>query len=158
MKKTIIILCIALILSGCNSMEYKRNINNVEIQFSTDIQNSMEEIKNAYYFTCPQEWISYEEKFDMDYIFSQDIELNVLDANYSIKDYEELISYFEAYINNLFVFDSIREEEKCYVESCEFIYLRRLYNGEYYLLPVLEVTIRDYGCLYIEVNSGCIIW
>lgn len=158
MKKIITILCITLLLSGCKNTECKKSLKNIELQFSEDIQNPLTEIDIAYYFVCPHEEDFYEEKFDIDYIFSSDVELIALNTSYGIKTYEELILYLEAYINNLFIFDSIREEEKCYVESCEFIYLRRFYNGEYYLLPVLEVTISDYGCLYIEVNSGCIIW
>lgn len=158
MKRIISILFIALLLTGCKSTEYQNKLNCIEIQLSEDIQNPIDEIDNAYYYVCPQKEEYLEEKYEFDDITEQNVNFRVLDATYDLKDYEELLYYMEEYVNNLFELDVIRDKEKCYVTSCEFIYLRRCYNNEYYLLPVLEFAIRNYGYLYIEVNSGCIIW
>lgn len=158
MKKTIIIILVALFLTGCRKSEYKEPDNSIDIQFSEDVCNPLAGVDCAYYYKCPDGGLFFEETYDIEYFINYNGVVKVADANYGIKDYDELLSYFEAYVCNLFEFEELRENGSCDVALCDYIYIKRYYNNECYLLPVLRLKIRRYGEVYIEVNSGCIIW
>lgn len=92
-----------------------------------------------------------------DYFVAVPCELQRVDTEYHIMEYDELVYYLENHINTNFSFLGY-DIRKFKVEKNEFIYIKLQSEKKYWLIPVVKFTIKGYGEVYVEVNNGCIIW
>lgn len=84
--------------------------------------------------------------------------LRQLDANYNFKELDTCVGYLEKYFNEVTHFQLVMDCGKYEITESELVYIVRCYGPKYYLIPVYKMTVKGYGVINIEVNSGCIVW
>ncbi len=187
MKRFIVLLfTITLLLSGCGKTKHQASNGCINVEISCDVSDISDDA--CYIYSCDmtdclddvnvdehiavttENMLTCDGKEICDIyntgIYSEDgkckllqCKLELLDANYEAKTSKELLSYLEAYLSELQVFSNGSSKETTYeIRMWEHIYILKEYNGKCYLIPVVRIVLLGYGEIYLEVNSGCIIW
>ncbi len=184
--QVIFLFFILVLLSGCTPVEKKEAVQGIQVEYEEDV--NFDSVSRVYIYKCEMvetvQDMKYNEHIavmssgilkcdgldvyytDLDGIRQCNLQkgyelvpenIESVDIKYNKKNPEEIKSYLEEYLNNeIIVYDL--KEKKCIVNSYELIYIVKNAQEECYLIPVAQLDIKGYGYVYIEVNSGCIIW
>lgn len=68
-----------------------------------------------------------------------------------------LYEYLQAYVNEIDSFSVFLKENVCKVTDYKYEYVLKGTEGNYYLIPVIRFSIKDYGNVFLEPEHGCMI-
>lgn len=71
---------------------------------------------------------------------------------------EVLYEYLQAYVNSNDFFVYLPDDNVCRITYYKYEYILMGTQGDYYFIPVIRFSIKDYGDVYMDVENGCVIY